>query len=72
MRTPYVTMVPYPYARKKKDHSQILMSMVLTKVASAMQYLHSRKTPIIHRDLKPQNVLLDGRSNAKVFFSTMV
>ena len=42
------------------------MSMVLTKVASAMQYLHSRKTPIIHRDLKPQNVLLDGRSNAKV------
>merc|ERR1719472_566909 len=38
----------------------------ILQIASAMKYLHGRTPPIIHRDLKPQNVLLDGKRNAKV------
>ena len=40
---------------------------ILTDVASALVYMHSRIPPIIHRDLTARNVLIDERSmKAKV------
>ena len=35
---------------------------ILTDVASALVYMHSRTPPVIHRDLTARNVLIDDRS----------
>jgi serine/threonine protein kinase len=40
------------------------ISTMLSQVASAMDYAHSRG--VIHRDLKPSNILLDSQGNAYV------
>ena len=40
----------------------VLKRSILTDVASALVYLHSRTPPIIHRDLTAQNVLIDDTS----------
>eukprot|EP00038_Savillea_parva_P031710 m.89716 g.89716 ORF g.89716 m.89716 type:complete len:1462 (+) comp9818_c0_seq1:262-4647(+) len=44
------------------DWARVLM--IGKHIADGMRYLH--RIPIVHRDLKSDNVLLDGRYNAKV------
>ncbi len=39
---------------------------MLTQVADAMKYLHTRSPPIAHRDLKPQNILIDEKGMVRI------
>ncbi|XP_030854268.1 ribosomal protein S6 kinase alpha-5 [Strongylocentrotus purpuratus] len=47
--------------RKKKHFDELEASMIMRKLVSAVDYMHSRG--IVHRDLKPENILFTDDSD---------
>ena len=54
----------HTYLRKNQDFPFIKIATILYQIASAMEYLASKK--IVHRDLASRNVLLEDEDSAKV------
>jgi hypothetical protein len=54
------------------DRDVLDMSRIVTRMASAVDYLHSGKAtggvPVLHRDIKPANVVVDGQDVRVVDF----
>jgi serine/threonine-protein kinase len=66
---PFFTMIFYrgsDLAHVLKKHGPLepaTSALYVSRIAWAVQHLHSQQDPLLHRDVKPQNILLDHYSD---------
>jgi serine/threonine protein kinase len=52
------------FVRKRKKLDEMTAKVIFKQVIEGIGYVHSKK--ILHRDIKLDNILLDGKGNAKI------